>query len=395
MNRLFSLSLVGMMMIPGLVSAESSFPDVYETDPIIEALDYLADLGVVEGYDDGEFKPMNLINRAEFTKMIVEGVEGITPDETQYKKCFSDVQGEWYAKYVCYAEEEGWIQGYDDGLFKPADNIMRSEAVKIMAEALDWELTDDAEAYSRFSDIDPNAWYDPYIRMAEERDMFDEIDYFLTPNEFITRKQMSELLYRGMKYEEGDPVEVRLIEYGDEKPYTYWLDQGLTAAYPGDMTFPHHSQSGWTYGCYSFGTKNILEFKYGTVLDIAEVQDAIGWDGSFIWSPTEFSSFADLYNVDVIFNYNNSAEFFMKKLAMGEPMIVYIPYYIGEWNVGHQLAVYSFDENGVWAADSLSGGNQYQIDWADIFVDGANITTNLTELRSVKAEGLRKSQIGI
>jgi len=71
-----------------------------------EAINFLKENGIISGYSDGTFKPTNPLNRAELLKILVEGV-GYSPDENVYKNCFSDVKEDWYAKYVCYAKEQG------------------------------------------------------------------------------------------------------------------------------------------------------------------------------------------------------------------------------------------------------------------------------------------------
>ena len=114
------------------------FPDVYDSEPLSLELSYLLDKGVVEGYPDGTFKSLNLINRAEFTKMIIEGLTSLELDEDIYNNCFEDVTDEWFAKYICYAQKEGYVNGYEGNIFKPADNITKSEAIKIIVEVVGW-----------------------------------------------------------------------------------------------------------------------------------------------------------------------------------------------------------------------------------------------------------------
>jgi len=371
----------------------ASYDDVYESEPINEALDYLTDEEIVEGYDDGTFKPLSLINRAEYTKMVVEAFTDETPDEDEYSDCFDDVSTEWYAPYVCYSKEQEWVEGYSDGEFKAGDNITRAEAVKIIASILEWEV--ESKWYEgRFNDIGINEWYGEYLWAAEEHNIFDKLDQYISPHEYISRSQMSQLLYRALLVEAGESFEiVELSDDANTRTYQEVLASGIQPAYPGDMEFAANSQSAYPYGCYAFATKNLLEWKYNWVLDIAEVQEAIGWDGTFIWSPSEFLTFAETYEVDVIFTYNGNAEFFFKKLASGEPMVLYIPYYSGGRNIGHNLVAYSFDEDGVWVADSLSGGVQRHISYDEVFVDSEVTTTNLTQLRKLKGNGTRRDQI--
>ncbi|QQR55590.1 S-layer homology domain-containing protein [Candidatus Peregrinibacteria bacterium] len=372
--------------------ASTNYSDLYPNDPVQEAVDYLTEEGIVEGYSDGTFRPMALINRAEFTKMIVEGVLGETPSAAEYAACFVDVGEEWFAKYVCRAKELEWVEGYGDGRFAPGDNITRAEAMKILAEALEWELLDEDERSVFLDNQDNGQWYWDDLLRFEERELVDTLDSYISPHELITRKQMSLLLHRALTYEEGERPEVFEFELDPSAGYEEVLDLGLVAAIPSNVDFVHHSQRGWPYGCYSFATKTLVQYKYGEVLDIAEVQDRIAWDGTFIWSSGERSRFAAEYGYDLLFSYNNSAEFFFKKLALGEPLVLYIPYYSNGVNIGHQLVAYSFDADGVWVADSLQGGLQRHIPYSEVFLNGANFTTNLTEYRKVKSGGEQKMQ---
>jgi hypothetical protein len=391
MNKLISIFLGGLLL--AMPVSASDYSDVYESEPVDEALDYLTSEDIVEGYDDGTFQPLNLINRAEYTKMVVEAFTEETPDEDEYQDCFNDVDDEWYAPYVCYSQEQEWVEGYGNGFFMPGDNITRAEAVKIIAAVLEWEV--EASWYEgQFNDIGITEWYGDYLWAAEEKNLFDKLDSYISPHEYISRSQMSQLLYRALLVEEGEDFEIFELS-DDTKTITYqeMLDSGIEPAYPDDMTFASNSQSAYPYGCYAFATKNILEWKYDWFLDIAEVQEAIGWDGTFIWSPSEFLTFAEEYEVDVIFTYNGTAEFFFKKLASGEPMVLYIPYYSGGRNIGHNLVAYSFDDDGVWVADSLSGGLQRHIGYDEVFVDSDTSTTNLTQLRKLKGNGTRRDQV--
>ena len=396
---MFKRSILAGCLIGGLAFglwvplslADSDYTDVYDSHPVKEALDYLTDEGIVEGYSDGRFGTLDLINRAEFTKMIVAGLLEPNPDADEYRDCFEDVADQWYARYICYAAEKGIVEGYGDD-FQPKAQITKAEAVKIIVSVLDWDH--DLPHSQYFNDLTLDKWYTDYFLAAEAQGVFDTLDYHISPHELLSRSQMATLLYRALMVEEGEGFEVFELEYKSEKSYQEILDMGLEPAFPGDMDFSAHSQSAYPYGCYAFATKNLLEWKYDWFLDIPEVQETIGWDGTFIWSPAEFSTFADEYEVDVIFTYQGSAEFFFKKLASGEPMVLYIPYYLDDINIGHNLVDYSFAADGVWVDDSLSGGLQRHISYEEVFLDNAHYTTNLTQLRKLKNNGSRKDQVG-
>jgi hypothetical protein len=63
------------------------------------------------------------------------------PFETYDKSgCFTDVtEGEWYTRYACYAKELGIVEGYSDGSFRPAQEINFVEALKISLVAFGYE----------------------------------------------------------------------------------------------------------------------------------------------------------------------------------------------------------------------------------------------------------------
>ena len=103
------------------------FSDVDENYWCYKEIAYLAEWGIINGYEDGTFKPDNKISRAEFVK-IVESFEALQTGTNPY----SDVtETYWAYKYIVSSSAKGWINGYLDGTFKPDNNISRSEAVKI------------------------------------------------------------------------------------------------------------------------------------------------------------------------------------------------------------------------------------------------------------------------
>jgi hypothetical protein len=69
-KALILLTGIQVFLIGMTFASAQSFNDIdgYSWEKSVE---YLKENGVVQGYDDGSFKPENLINRAEFTKIIV------------------------------------------------------------------------------------------------------------------------------------------------------------------------------------------------------------------------------------------------------------------------------------------------------------------------------------
>jgi len=148
-----------------------------------EAINYIESQNIIHGYEDGTFKPDNNINRAEFTKIIVSS---LAPDslENYTSPCFNDItSSDWYLKYVCYAKEKNIINGYEDGTFKGSQNISIAEASKIITLSLNLKKGE--------SNLD---WFSPYISGLESQHAIPENIKEL--NQEITRGEMAEIIWR-------------------------------------------------------------------------------------------------------------------------------------------------------------------------------------------------------
>lgn len=137
----------------------SPFSDVNYGDDNAEAIIALYYAGVVNGYNDGTFKPENKVNRAEFMKMLAEArdVDYADIDAAVLANCFSDVKDvpeHWYAPPVCAGKYYGWVNGYSDGTFKPSQNINKAEALKITLTAFGFEIPANSSVKSKpYNDI--------------------------------------------------------------------------------------------------------------------------------------------------------------------------------------------------------------------------------------------------
>jgi len=135
-----------------------------------EGVSYLHLAGLINGYDDGTFKPENTINRAEMIKIIVNGsllyyglpLEAI--DEYEDDTCFDDVPAnEWYTKYVCYAKAEGWVVGYENGkLYKPAQLVPFVEGLKMTLKGFNIDFVEETPWYKDAVDIASEGNFIPF-----------------------------------------------------------------------------------------------------------------------------------------------------------------------------------------------------------------------------------------
>jgi len=91
----------------------------------------LMDKSFITGYEDGTFKPDNNITRAEFMAIINRAFNYTEKAEGSY----IDVpDSAWYTDVIKQAKAAGYISGYADGTIKPNNYISRQEAAVIIAK---------------------------------------------------------------------------------------------------------------------------------------------------------------------------------------------------------------------------------------------------------------------
>ena len=122
---------------------------------------------------------------------------------TQYdNKKFRDVIGHWAEKEIMFLAEQGWISGYRDGTFKPNKPVTRAQAAKIISNFLG--LTPTNERIS-FSDVDQKHWAVDVINLVAQHRIMNGIgDGRFSPDTYVTRAQMAQMLYNAGFYSQSN-----------------------------------------------------------------------------------------------------------------------------------------------------------------------------------------------
>ncbi len=179
----------------------ASFADVDDKFPHFNAIEYVKEKEIVEGYKQKEgqplFKPNQPIIRAEALKMILESAE-VPIDDVKAIAKYSDVDvKQWFYPYVMKASEIEVVKGYTDGTFKPAQDLALVEALKILLEAHEIDTKSFAGETPAFKDVPKDAWYAQYVNYAQSKNIvIGRLDGNLEPMRKITRGQLAEIIYR-------------------------------------------------------------------------------------------------------------------------------------------------------------------------------------------------------
>lgn len=122
----------------------SSFKDVDNSSWYSNYVAYLERYKVISGYDNGMFKPNDNITRAEFTVICTRFYELFDDISVLGRNIFKDVKADyWAAEYIFVDSDMDWVEGYNDDTFRPDNNITRAEAVSIVNRVLNRTLDEE------------------------------------------------------------------------------------------------------------------------------------------------------------------------------------------------------------------------------------------------------------
>lgn len=132
MKKHISLAVSVIMLLTTLLNCVvfAEYSDVTRDTNYYEAITTLSKLNVINGYEDGTFKPEGNITRAEFTKMVTctLGLGDLTTVPTE----FDDVSDHWAKCYIKTAYDQGIVNGMGDGTFAPDANVTYEQALKMV-----------------------------------------------------------------------------------------------------------------------------------------------------------------------------------------------------------------------------------------------------------------------
>lgn len=157
----------------------------------VDSINEFVKKGYIEGYEDGTFKPENAITRAEFAK-IVNKVCGFT---IKADVEFSDISSDaWYYDDIRIGGKAGYIDGYENNTFKPEQPITREEAAKIVAKVTEFR----GDGVIGFKDAkDVSDWAKDYVDALSDNKVINGYeDNTFRPQNKITRAETVVILSR-------------------------------------------------------------------------------------------------------------------------------------------------------------------------------------------------------
>lgn len=228
MKRILSIVIAIILSLGCVVYA---FSDVDANDKKLnDSVNVMTEFGILNGYEDGTFRPNNKITRAEFSKVIIETImteEEISGDETK----FLDVrENHWAKDYIYLSRKLGIVNGMTIDTFAPENNITYEQAIKMIVAALGY----DKQASEH------GGWPDGYITVAQNLGITKGVSFDRTAN--ATRRDIVLMLNNALNIEYyiltpvGEIIETKLSDLTLYERHMNSLKSDGTTATTSDKT---------------------------------------------------------------------------------------------------------------------------------------------------------------
>lgn len=172
----------------------------------------LVDKGVLNGYEDGSFRPDDTVTRAEWAKIMVLAaglplVYGFETPDRYFDSHFWDMHDHWANPYVNAAED--YLAAYGDGSFKPDQAAVREDVTVSMVKLKGYDVSKVDYSYlSRFLDVNSiSNSLKAYVAVAVEKELIDGFeDGTFRGQDTLTRAEAATLLWRAFQYGNDNKV---------------------------------------------------------------------------------------------------------------------------------------------------------------------------------------------
>ena len=130
------------MAASSFVAMAATYPDVTADSQYASAIEQLSALGIMEGFDDGTFKPDEKVTRAQMAKLVVGAKNMLAAAESNSTVMFEDVapgKSDWAIGYVATAAADGIINGTSATTFDPDATVTFAQATKMLVNACGYD----------------------------------------------------------------------------------------------------------------------------------------------------------------------------------------------------------------------------------------------------------------
>ncbi|WP_409345650.1 S-layer homology domain-containing protein [Paenibacillus sp. MBLB4367] len=138
--------------------------------------------------------------------MLVTGFGSVsTAVKAEGRTGFTDIDGHWAADWIGKANAANLLEGYEDGTFRPDGSVTRAEFAAFLSRTTKRQTAPNAEQASTFGDINGH-WSKAVVNKAMALGFINASDYVngFEPDKPLTRYEMAKWMANGLAHADGD-----------------------------------------------------------------------------------------------------------------------------------------------------------------------------------------------
>ncbi|MFD1736831.1 S-layer homology domain-containing protein [Bacillus salitolerans] len=213
--------LIASTAAPSLTVAESgiSFTDLKEGDPFYTEVIYFANLGIINGFTDGTFRPNQSLNRGQVAKLLSRALKLETPENIEeltgnYEDIHLDSE---LKEAVAAIKDEGIISPNSDKHYYPGNGLTRDVMATWLVRAFNLRPIEGVEV--PLTDLDTiSEEHRENVKILYQNGITTgKADGTYTPYDVVTRGQFATFMYRAwMQVEYVEPVADQKIDISED-----------------------------------------------------------------------------------------------------------------------------------------------------------------------------------
>ena len=248
MKKLLALVLALVMSMSLVTISNAAFKDADKISNK-EAVDVMVAVGVLAGYDNGEFGATDTLTREQAAKIIAyldlgEDIAEALPAV----KVFNDVEASrWSAKYIAYCADAGYIAGIGNGNFDPAGKLTGYAFGKMLLCALGYDAD--------YEQLTGSSWQINVAKLMKTLDIAKNVSKI--PSAVLTREEAAQYALNTLKTQTVTANKGTTTTVG-----------GVTVTTGATAATPDPAKAGVDYDSSSDGKQQLCEKLYGTDLKL-------------------------------------------------------------------------------------------------------------------------------
>lgn len=187
---------------------QNDFKDVTKGNPNYEIINEMRDQGIINGYPDGTFKPNTSITRRHVAVLFSRS---LPLEKVREFKQFKDIPPTHPNFYeITEVQQAGIFDGGENGLFNPESPITRAQMAKVLVLAFNLKIK---TAYD-FPDVSTTHWSSEHVRALYSNGITVGDNGYYKPNNPVTRQHYAVFLHRAMNMSDdfvASPIEKPIL----------------------------------------------------------------------------------------------------------------------------------------------------------------------------------------